>query len=141
MQVGNENLKCNSNLDANIKENGLVGGEMEVGCRVFLTVVCIQVNGGVMRSMEEGRLSIQMEIVLKGSGKEEKPVVLECIRIIMEQYMKVTGSKTNRMVRDCKNGQMVVAFKDSLKMVRNMVLGLIYGQMAVIIPVDGRKIN
>jgi len=71
--------------------------------------------------MEKEFYIILMEIYIKVNGLMIKQVELVYILIKMEQDMKASGDKTNKMVLENNNGQMDKYMKDNIKMDVNMV--------------------
>lgn len=56
-----------------------------------------------------------------------KLMVKESILLGMERYIKGLGLKIKEKAKDDNNGQMVQYFKVYTKIIRRMVLGILYG--------------
>ena len=56
-----------------------------------------------------------------------KLMVKESILLGMERYIKDLGLKIKGKAKGDNNGQMVQYFKDYTKIIRRMVLGILYG--------------
>jgi len=70
-----------------------------------------------------------MAMSMKENGKMIKLMEKESITIQMELVMKVTGMRTNSMVRELKHGQMMLNIQGVTKMERRMDMVNLCGQM------------
>lgn len=88
-------------------------------------------NGRGTRSTARGRLRLLMEIASRESGSMIRLMDSERIFIETGRFIKDIGLIICRMDREWRTGLMEASIKDSIKMVRNMEKGHIYGLMGV----------
>jgi len=114
---------------------------MEEEFRYGLMDRCMRDTGSPTKQTEEEDLFMQMEMFTTETGRMIRPMDMANITTLMELDTKVIGMKISNMVRVKKFGQIMLAMKASIKMVRNTEEVSSYGPMDQLTLVISSKIT
>jgi hypothetical protein len=96
--------------------------------------------GRIIRRVVKGNFIMLMVIFLKVNGKMIKPMVSEFISIVMERFIKATGSKTFRTVKVRRLGLIIRVLLGCISKELNKARGNTNGQMVAIMMESGKTI-
>lgn len=102
--------------------------------------LCMRVGGKITKQMEKEGSFMPTEMSMTDSGWMIRPTALVCTATWMELNMRVTGRRTNSMVKDSRLGQTVLATTGSTSRGKSTVKANSPGLMAAPITENSLKI-
>ncbi len=108
---------------------------------VMLMVPSTKESGKMISKKAMAEKSGQTRVASRECIKTARSMDLESLSGLMEQVMRVTGNQTKCMEREFSNGLMEESTRVNTKMIRNMAMVSLLGQMGEDLKACGRMEN